>query len=365
MSRNLRLFDLKKITVLSVGIFKKRRGYKLAKSWHPQNSLHHPIPFQTNIAVQFIVLIGLISAVTLTLVGPAYLFPGTFAAYAANQTLTAVNTEGVAQAISGPDGLLNEISSKTNEMISTISNPTLPMIAPPSLGIKESKSDQVENSSEEVDKSISPNFIVQTIADTLDPLIEAPKQLMFPTAISLDQEAQKEWVAQVEAKEKEEQAKNTPTPTPKLAVVTIPRVAVIKAPVRTVQAINIKVPDSTPVGDFIWPIRGGISTYFTNWHPGIDIIGPYGSAIYAANSGVVTTAGWNSYGLGNYVIISHANGFSTGYAHMSKISVSVGQSITRGSMVGAIGLTGRTTGPHLHFEMRRNGLSLNPLSFLR
>ena len=78
----------------------------------------------------------------------------------------------------------------------------------------------------------------------------------------------------------------------------------------------------------------------------------------------MTKAGWNG-GYGRMVEIDHGNGFSTRYAHMSKIGVKVGQKVQRGSKVGRVGSSGRSTGPHLHYEVRRNGDAVNPLRFLK
>ncbi|MFA6002634.1 MAG: M23 family metallopeptidase [Elusimicrobiota bacterium] len=96
-------------------------------------------------------------------------------------------------------------------------------------------------------------------------------------------------------------------------------------------------------------------------HVGIDIAKPYGTPVYSARSGIVLEAGWRE-GYGMLVIIRHADGFTTRYGHMSKISVVPGQVVQRGkTMIGRVGSTGNSTGPHLHFEVRnRNGAPVNP-----
>jgi murein DD-endopeptidase MepM/ murein hydrolase activator NlpD len=126
---------------------------------------------------------------------------------------------------------------------------------------------------------------------------------------------------------------------------------------------------SEPSSDgFIWPVSGPISSYFGPSHPlGIDIdqFNNPGGAIVAAASGVVTFAGGNSccsYGL--YVVINHQNGFETLYAHMASMTVSQGEYVEQGEVIGYVGLTGYTTGYHLHFEVHRNGVIVNPLSYL-
>ena len=97
-------------------------------------------------------------------------------------------------------------------------------------------------------------------------------------------------------------------------------------------------------------------------HLGIDISAPEGSNVYAAGGGVVTMAqgGWN-YGYGNVVQIKHNNARSTLYAHLSRIDVKAGQRIEQGQRIGAVGSTGWSTGPHLHFEFRVNGQHQDPL----
>ena len=99
-------------------------------------------------------------------------------------------------------------------------------------------------------------------------------------------------------------------------------------------------------------------------HSGIDFKGPRGQPILAAARGVITHAGWKS-GYGKTVEITHGNGLMTRYAHLSKIRVRTGQKVKRGLQVGAMGSTGRSTGTHLHFEVRLNGSAINPLPFLK
>jgi murein DD-endopeptidase MepM/ murein hydrolase activator NlpD len=119
---------------------------------------------------------------------------------------------------------------------------------------------------------------------------------------------------------------------------------------------------------FIWPVHGSISSYFGPSHPlGIDIdqFNSPGAPIVAAASGVVTFAGGNSccsYGL--YVVVNHQNGFETLYAHMASFNVSQGEYVNQGDVLGYVGLTGYTTGYHLHFEMRSGGSLVNPLNYL-
>ena len=102
-----------------------------------------------------------------------------------------------------------------------------------------------------------------------------------------------------------------------------------------------------------------------DFHTGIDIGAGTGSNICAAESGTVILAayGWNG-GYGNYMIVSHGNGVTTRYAHASALYVTAGQTVTKGQVIGAVGTTGNSTGPHLHFEVRINGSHQNPLNYL-
>lgn len=118
-------------------------------------------------------------------------------------------------------------------------------------------------------------------------------------------------------------------------------------------------------GQFAWPASGGLAQYFSWYHPGIDIDNLGGGPILGADSGTVTVAGWpDNYGYGNRVVVDHGNGYTTLYAHMSAIYVSPGQKVSKGDVLGAMGSTGRSTGVHLHLEIRQNGTALNPLSIL-
>jgi murein DD-endopeptidase MepM/ murein hydrolase activator NlpD len=100
-------------------------------------------------------------------------------------------------------------------------------------------------------------------------------------------------------------------------------------------------------------------------HPGIDLAGAYGTPIYATADGVVLRAGWNAGGYGNMVEIDHGRGIITRYGHMSAVLVQAGQKITRGQQVGRMGSTGRSTGNHLHYEVRIDGRPVNPIPFMK
>lgn len=120
---------------------------------------------------------------------------------------------------------------------------------------------------------------------------------------------------------------------------------------------------NNPGGGAAWvnPLPGG--TYvrgFTAFHPGIDLSAPPGTPIRAANGGVVIFAGWNSWGYGNTVVLAHGP-FLTLYGHMSSIAVSCGQLVSPGTVIGGVGNTGNSSGPHLHFEIRNGNIQTDPL----
>jgi peptidoglycan hydrolase-like protein with peptidoglycan-binding domain len=124
---------------------------------------------------------------------------------------------------------------------------------------------------------------------------------------------------------------------------------------------------SGPVS-FLHPVSGSIGDGF-GWvsgrrHTGLDFPEPMGTPVGAAGVGVVGFAGWNSGGYGNLVVVKHRLGYETWYAHLSRIAVGVGQSVSGGSRIGYVGSTGYSTGPHLHFEVRHFGTPIDPVPLL-
>jgi murein DD-endopeptidase MepM/ murein hydrolase activator NlpD len=119
-------------------------------------------------------------------------------------------------------------------------------------------------------------------------------------------------------------------------------------------------------GFFVWPADNHfLSGYdFTDIHHGLDIKAPLGVPIYAADSGVVVYAGPNDFGYGNLVVVDHGNGWQSVYAHLSQWNVSCGESVFQANVIGLSGSTGRSSGPHLHFELRYRGSYVNPWSVL-
>jgi len=117
--------------------------------------------------------------------------------------------------------------------------------------------------------------------------------------------------------------------------------------------------------NFIWPTSGRITQRASWYHMAIDIANRRAPPALAADSGTVIYAGCIAYGYGCHVVIDHANGYRTLYGHLQRIYVKVGQRVGQGQQIGRMGSTGRSTGTHLHFEIRRNDRKLNPLRFLR
>jgi peptidoglycan hydrolase-like protein with peptidoglycan-binding domain len=122
-------------------------------------------------------------------------------------------------------------------------------------------------------------------------------------------------------------------------------------PVRFFRPVN--APITSPFG-----MRNG------RMHTGVDFGAAYGTAIGAGGVGTVSFAGWNSGGYGNLVIIQHRLGFSSWYAHMSRVSAYAGEHVSGGTTIGYVGATGHATGPHLHFEVRIDGIPVNPMPYL-
>jgi murein DD-endopeptidase MepM/ murein hydrolase activator NlpD len=119
-------------------------------------------------------------------------------------------------------------------------------------------------------------------------------------------------------------------------------------------------------GQFVWPTEGNISQRYRWYHKAIDIANRAAPDVVAADSGTVIVTGWPSpWAYGNRIMIDHGNGFITLYAHLSRIYVSVGQKVSQGQVIGRMGSTGRSTGTHLHFEIRKGRIATNPLNYLK
>jgi murein DD-endopeptidase MepM/ murein hydrolase activator NlpD len=129
---------------------------------------------------------------------------------------------------------------------------------------------------------------------------------------------------------------------------------------------------SAPTGKLLWPVSGKFSSGFgyrtslsgsRRFHSGVDLYAPSGTPIYACESGQVIKAEYHG-GYGYSILIYHGGSFATFYAHLSGFTVSAGQNVTRGQIIGYVGTTGYTTGPHLHLEVRVNGQAQDPMGYL-
>ncbi len=118
-------------------------------------------------------------------------------------------------------------------------------------------------------------------------------------------------------------------------------------------------------GTFVYPVSSSNFTQkFWYGHPGIDIALSEGSGVFASDTGTVTFAGWNIYGYGNLIVINHGNGYETFYGHLSAINVFPGQVVNQGNVIGAVGNTGNSSGPHVHFEIRTGGNQDDPCWYI-
>ena len=150
----------------------------------------------------------------------------------------------------------------------------------------------------------------------------------------------------------------------------------ISQPVTQVVAVGTKErPRTMATGHFQWPLYGTVTSGYGSryifgsysFHSGIDISAPYGTPIAAADGGRVTWAGYGSgsyWSYGNYVVIDHENGLQTIYAHCSSVDVVPGERVYKGQTVGRVGSTGRSTGNHLHFQVKQNGTTVSPYNYL-
>ncbi len=136
---------------------------------------------------------------------------------------------------------------------------------------------------------------------------------------------------------------------------------------RQVRAYSDAIPQTAArgTGSFGWPVSGVITQKYWTFHQGIDIGAPIGTPVNAADSGFVTFAGWDSTGFGKMALIDHGNGYMTLYGHLDRFAIAVGDSVRKGQLIGRVGNTGRSTGPHLDFRIRQGAVWRNPFGFLR
>lgn len=154
-------------------------------------------------------------------------------------------------------------------------------------------------------------------------------------------------------------ASGSPTPTP-----TSTPAAKSSQPAATTGGSGPRPPVSDTSGTMIWSVVGPISTPYVASHRGLDIVASQGTSVKAALAGrVIAAQEWDG-PYGWYVIVQHGGDFTTVYAHLSKIRVKEGDTVTQGQVVGEVGTTGQSTGPHLHFELRKSNLPIDPRQYL-
>ncbi|MBI4786004.1 MAG: peptidoglycan DD-metalloendopeptidase family protein [Chloroflexi bacterium] len=136
---------------------------------------------------------------------------------------------------------------------------------------------------------------------------------------------------------------------------------------KQVRAYSGAIPPSAArgTGNFGWPVSGVITQKFWAFHQGIDVGAPTGTPVTAADSGFVTFAGFDTTGFGKMILIDHGDGFTTLYGHLDRFAVAAGDSVKKGQLIGRVGNTGNSTGPHLDFRIRQNGVWRNPFGFLK
>lgn len=138
----------------------------------------------------------------------------------------------------------------------------------------------------------------------------------------------------------------------------------VEAPAVVARPAPAPVPAPAPArsAGLLWPVGGRITQYFWAFHTGVDIAAPYGTGVGASDGGTVVSAGWVSVG-GLSVRIKHPSGIETGYYHLGAVFVAPGAKVARGQIIGTIGMTGVTTGPHVHWETKLAGRFVNPLAY--
>ena len=150
------------------------------------------------------------------------------------------------------------------------------------------------------------------------------------------------------------------------------KITALKGPSDTIAPSLFAVSERSSVPS-IWPVRGAVSAGFGEridplngegaFHSGMDIAAPTGTEVMASADGMVLSAGPEA-GYGNAILLDHGNGMTTKYGHLSEIDIVVGQEVKRGQIIGAVGSTGRTTGPHLHYEVHIHDAPVNPATYL-
>jgi murein DD-endopeptidase MepM/ murein hydrolase activator NlpD len=131
-----------------------------------------------------------------------------------------------------------------------------------------------------------------------------------------------------------------------------------------IKNIPVGYPHSGPVSSVYGYRRNPFGGYCGEFHNGIDLKGDYNEPVYATADGIVNRCDWYG-GYGNAVVLDHGFGYQTLYGHMSRVNVNVGQEVKSGDLIGFIGSTGRSTGPHVHYEIRKDGIDIDPSPYLK
>lgn len=132
-------------------------------------------------------------------------------------------------------------------------------------------------------------------------------------------------------------------------------------PRTVVMTVNIR---SENLPTFKWPLAGALSQGYSRWHPGVDVPRPKGTPVRALAAGTVSVVENGRWGYGKSVIVTHSSGFASRYAHFSEIKVKKGDLVTKETILGLVGNTGRSTGNHLHLEIYQDGRSISPITAL-
>lgn len=144
---------------------------------------------------------------------------------------------------------------------------------------------------------------------------------------------------------------------------------ILEPTVEKIEVGTLNTPPKKAIGKFIYPVSGakitsGFGLRWNSMHGALDLATKKGTPIKASDGGKITFSGWGN-GYGNMIKIDHGNGFVTVYAHNNSNSVSVGQNVAQGEIIGYVGSTGNSTGNHVHFEIIKNGIKQNPLNYLK
>ncbi len=318
-----------------------------------------PLPLIIRLSSSVYFLVGSLLCLTIALLSPIYLYPGTMAATAASKTLTALYHSGVIPIEKSLSFVTHNIAERSENLFSTAPFSLNALLSVPKVNLPKITfpTPALASAAEPEVTQISTQLIAETIQDSIDPMISSPNNVLFPSTINLDPTLPPE-IANAPIEEKEPE-KVDPAPP-----------AAIKPVVKTASAPKTPkqiVPAAQPVvmsGASRWPVVGVLSQTFSSYHPAIDIAAKSGTGVYPIQDGVVVGVTSLTYGLGKHVTIQHSGGLTSVYAHLSSMNVVVGQSVITSTVIGAVGTSGLTTGPHLHLATSQNGKPFNPLGRL-